>query len=178
MNKRIVNIMLAALIALLMTGCIKTQPVILPDTTLPPKPTSTPAPTPTPTPAPTPVPTLAPTPEPRYDAMGDFIEGAEHFVKYIEFKSIVVYEQCGDTFMDAIAVNNYPEPIVCAADIVFRDDIGEVASAKLQTRDGQYVLTLNPGQTTVLAQINTDIRLTSLPFDINFDMEFGVAPEM
>lgn len=110
--------------------------------------------------------------------MGNFIEGAEHFVQYIEFKSIVVYEQCGDTFMDAIAVNNYPEPIVCAADIVFRDDIGEVASAKLQTRDGQYVLTLNPGETAVLAQINTDIRLTSLPFDINFDMEFGVTPEL
>lgn len=179
MNKRILNIMLitAALTALLMTGCVKTQPVILPASTLPPVSTSTPQPTPSLTPEPTPVPTSTATPEPRYDAMGDFIEGAEHFAKYIEFRSIVVYEQCGDTFMDAVAVNSYSEPIICAADIVFHDDIGEVASAKLQTRNGQYVLVLNPGETTVLAQINTDIRLTDLSFNIDFDMEFGVSPE-
>lgn len=173
------KILLAAvlIVALLITGCVKTQPVILPSSTLPPKATPTPVPTPEPTPEPTPTPTLAPTPEPRYDAMGDFIDSAEHFVKYIEFKSIVVYEQCGDTFMDAIAVNNYSQAIVCAANIVFRDDISEIASARLQTRDGQYALVLQPGETTVLAQINTDIKLTDMAFDINFDMEFGVQPE-
>lgn len=77
-----------------------------------------------------PEPTPSPTPEPvqveemadlssAYDRNGLLIVGEEHFQQYISFKNIQVYEQCGDTFMDAVAVNEYPDTLVCALNIRF-----------------------------------------------------------
>ena len=38
------------------------------------------------------------------------------------------------------------------------------------------VLLLPPGETTIFAQIDTDMRLTALPFEIAFDASLGVLP--
>lgn len=93
---------------------------------------------------------------------------------------IQVYEQAEDTFLDAVAVNSYPETLVCAVDVHFFEEAGgvEIAGSQLQTRDGQYVLVLAPGETTVFAQIDTDIVLTDKPLEFMFDEAFGIRPDV
>ena len=167
---------MAALLAVLLTGCIRTAPELIPAVTLAPTPSPTAEPTPSPTPSPTPAPTLM-----MYDALGEFVSGAEHFKQYIEFKNIQVYEQNGDTFADLIAVNSYSENLVLALDIAFfegKDEAREeVARGRVQTRDAQYILVLLPGENTLYAQIDTDMTLTSLDFELIFDDQLGVLPE-
>ena len=164
------------IICLLSCGCVHTRAQLLPQSTL------------APTPEPTPEPTIAPTPEPTmeviasaaevYDAMGAYISGPDHFRRYLAFKNIQVYEQCEDTFMDAVAENSYEETIVCALSIVFYDEDGNaVTQGRVQTRDGQYVLRLAPGDTTLFAQIDTDTALTDLDFEFVFSETLGVLPE-
>ena len=101
----------------------------------------------------------------------------EHYERYITFNNIQVYEQFNDTFMDAVVVNSYIEPIVCAVDILFAENDEVIASGKLQTRDGKYVLVLQPGENTVYAQINTDMTLTLMDFTFKYDDGLGVWPK-
>ena len=64
-----------------------------------------------------------------------------------------------------------------ALDIVFKGEEGEeLASARIQTRDGKYVLHLPPGETVLFAQIDTDISLTANPFALIFSDTLGVLP--
>jgi outer membrane biosynthesis protein TonB len=67
MNKRIIYIVLSALMMLALTGCMDSRPAPtpepLPSMTAQPTPVPTPAPTPEPTPEPTPAPNPEPTPE-------------------------------------------------------------------------------------------------------------------
>ena len=181
-NKAAKIICLAAVSLLLLSGCVSAAPVFVPSTTLAPVSTETAVQTPTlaPTPQETVVPT--PTPEPQrlvgvYDALGAFVSTPEHYRQYLEFKNIQVYEQFGDTFVDAVAVNTYPQPLVCAADIVFYEGEEAVASGKLQTQDGQYVLILQPGENTIYAQVNTDMSLTLTDFVFQYDDGLGVWPK-
>ena len=113
-----------------------------------------------------------------YDKNGLLIVGEEHFQQYISFKNIQVYEQCGDTFMDAVAVNEYPDTLVCALNIRFFDEDGtEIASGRVQTRDGQYVLRLENGHNTLFAQIDTDMTLTDKEFRLEYSEDLNVLPE-
>ena len=90
---------------------------------------------------------------------------------------MVVYEYEGGTFLDGIVKNSYPEPLVCAVSIVYYDgEGGELARAQLQTRDGQYLLVLEPGDTVVFAGIPTDMTLVGLEYMLEFDMATGVHP--
>ena len=142
MRRRVRTAAILLAICLLSCGCVHTGAELLPQSTL------------APTPEPTPEPTIEPTPEPTteviasqaaevYDAMGEYISGPDHFRRYLAFKNIQVYEQCEDTFMDAVAENSYQETIVCALSIVFYDEDGNaIAQGRVQTRDGQYVLRL------------------------------------
>jgi len=162
-------------ICLLVAGCVQQSPVLLPDYLLP---TPTPEPTPTPTPIPTPTPTPQPTVAPEFDALGRFVSAKMHYQQYIAFEMIQVYEQAEDTFLDAVAVNAYPEPLVCAVDVRFFEESGEeIAASALQTRDGQYVLVLAPGENTVFARVDTDIVLTDKELRFVFDEHFGVLPD-
>ena len=112
------------------------------------------------------------------DKNGLLIVGEEHFQQYISFKNIQVYEQCGDTFMDAVAVNEYPDTLVCALNIRFFDEDGtEIASGRVQTRDGQYVLRLENGDNTLFAQIDTDMTLTDKEFRLEYSEDLNVLPE-
>ena len=143
-------------------------------------PTPTPqAPTPSPTPAMEVMASAAPIPgvDTRYDALGAYVSDAAHFQQYLSFNMVQVYEQEEDTFLDAIAVNDYPSTLVCAMDVVFYDGEGtEVNRARIQTQDGQYVLRLQPGETVLYAQINTDITLTDMEFALEFNDTLGVLP--
>lgn len=185
MTLKLAKIICFAMVALLfMSGCVSAVPLFVPSVTLAPVPTESIAPTPsaTPTPQQTAVLTPTPTSEPQrligvYDALGAFVSMPEHYRQYLEFKNIQVYEQFGDTFVDAVAVNTYPQPLVCAADIVFYEGEETVASGKLQTQDGQYVLILQPGENTIYAQVNTDMSLTLMEFVFQYDDGLGVWPQ-
>lgn len=172
--------LLAWILLFSLTACVDNRPTVHPEIT--PGPTEI---VPTDTPEPTevyeetPVPTEQPTASPaeRFDALGVPITGTEHFIRYIVFKELVVYEEDGDTFLDGIAENSYPETITCTVDVVYYDELGnEIARARLQTRDGSYLLLLAPGETVVLAHILTDMTLTDMDFTLEFNMEVGVRP--
>lgn len=169
-----IAVCIGIMLCMLLCGCVHDEPVLMPVYTLPIEPTPTPAPTLTPTP--TAVPT--PSPTPLIDVTGVDIEGVDHFRRYLHFRNIQVYEQCEDTFVDALLVNDYPLPLMCAATVTFYEQEGgeTIAEGKLQTRDGEYVLLLQPGETTVYAQIDTDMRLTDMPFALAFDASLGVLP--
>ena len=174
-SKRKAGTLLLALLLCMgaVSGCVRERPVLLPEYTLP---TPTPEPMPEPTPEPIPTPEPTPTATPDFDALGRFVSSSLHYTQYVSFEMIQVYEQAEDTFLDAVAVNSYPETLVCAVDVHFFEETGgaEIAGSQLQTRDGQYVLVLAPGETTVFAQIDTDIVLTDKPLEFMFDEAFGI----
>ena len=133
MSKRIVKLLIAVSVCLMLTGCVNTGAHIVPSVTIPPESTQPPKPTPSPTPEPVQVEEMADLSS-AYDKNGLLIVGEEHFQQYISFKNIQVYEQCGDTFMDAVAVNEYPDTLVCALNIRFFDEDGtEIASGRVQS---------------------------------------------
>lgn len=169
-------------LCLCLSGCaVNTSAVLRPEVTLAPPATPTPAPTPTPEPTPTPAPVRPNGPiagvDTPYDALGEYVSGAAHFQRYLTYESIQVYEQAEDTFFDAIVVNTYSETLICALDVVFTDEEGkQLATARAQTRDGQYVLHLPPGETVLFARVDTDITLTDKEFDLVYNETLGVLP--
>ena len=167
-----------AMVCLCFGGCINTASVIEPSVTLPPEPTATPAPTPEPTPEVQNMELNMADLSSEYDELGARISTANHFEQYITFRNIQVYEQNEDTFMDAIAVNEYPDTLICAVDITFFDEEKNTrAQSHVHTRDGQYVLRLMPGDNTVFATIDTDVSLTDKEFVIGFGEGLDVLPE-
>lgn len=166
----------ALLMCFLASGCIDAGPVLMPQYTLAPEPTLTPEIIITPEPTPTPPPT--PSPTPLIDVTGLDIEGLDHFQRYLSFRNVQVYEQCEDSFVDAVIVNEYPQTIMCAVTISFYEEEGAepIAEGKMQTRDGEYVLLLQPGETTLYTQIDTDMRLTAMQFKLSYDAALGVLP--
>lgn len=127
-SKRKVGSLLLALLLCMgaVSGCIRERPVLLPEYTLP---TPMPEPTPDPTPEPIPTPEPTPTATPEFDALGRFVSSNLHYTQYVSFEMIQVYEQAEDTFLDAVAVNSYPETLVCAVDVHF---LKRQAALKLQ----------------------------------------------
>ena len=112
------------------------------------------------------------------DALGNTINGPEHYIRYVTFTDLIVYEEEGDTFLDGIINNSYSLPIVCAVYIVYHDEEdNEIARAQLQTRDGKYLLVLAPGENVVFAHILTDMTLTDQEFTLEFDNTVGVRPQ-
>lgn len=163
----------AALALLCLAACVNTGPVMHPEIT--PGPTRRPE-------LSTPIPvgydpaTPAPDDGKAYDANGLLISGAEHFTRYLTFRNISVYEEGDDTFLDGVITNSYCYPITCAIDVVYKDGEDEIARARLQMRDGNYLLTLAPGDSVVLARILTDMTLTDRDFEFEFDMGTGITP--
>ena len=173
----------ALLAAVLLCGCVNVRPGY--EASVTPGPTQAPTDAPEasvlPTEAVTPAPTeyVKPTyiPGESVDDMGAVITGADHFYRYIKFTDLIVYEEDGDTFLDGMVQNSYSRPLVCAVDIVYRDEGGgELARASLQTRDGNYMLVLAPGENVVFAQILTDMSLVGMEYELEFDTTSGVHP--
>ncbi|MBR5292282.1 MAG: hypothetical protein IKU32_05115 [Clostridia bacterium] len=174
-SKALLAIILACLC---MTGCVNTASVIDPTVTIPPEPTATPESTPTPAPTPDAAELDMADLSSAYDELGVLISTADHFEQYVTFRNIQVYEQYVDTFMDAIAVNEYPDTLVCAVDITFYDEEKNViASSHVHTRDGQYVLRLQPGDNAIYATVDTDMSLTDKEFVLDFNEGLDVLPE-
>lgn len=178
-KNKLALLLAAVLIICALTACVNTTPVIHEDIT--PEQGGRAAPNspaereddgsiaPTPVPTDLPVDTL--------DELGNMISGAEHFQRYLTFRTILVYEEEGDTFLDGIINNDYVKPITCAVDVVYDDDSGsEITRARLQTRDGKYLLVLQPGENVVFARILTDMTLTEREYRMEFDKDAGVKP--
>ena len=177
MSRRIAKLIAAAAACLLLSGCVDTGARIDPSVTIPPEPTAVPEATPEPTPTPVPIEEMADLSS-AYDKNGALIDGEDHFQQYISFRNIQVYEQCGSTFMDAIAVNDYPDTLVCALNItILEEDRETIVTGRVQTRDGQYVLRLANGENTLFAQVDTDMTLTDKEFRLEFSPELNVLPE-
>lgn len=112
------------------------------------------------------------------DALGNPIMTGDHFTRYISFSDILVYEENGETLVDCIVTNDYPQLLLCAVNIEFYNDEGEViASGSLQAPDGSFLLALGNGNTHLYARILTDTVLTDKVFKLIFDPQTGVVPE-
>ncbi len=183
-NKNIILLLLSVLTAGIMCACVRFESSIDPAATLP-QPTESAVAEieATPEATQTPLATTEPTPEAlqqieMYDELGAFIADSQHYRRYISFENIQVYEQAEDTFVDMQAVNEYPKSIVCALYMRFTDENGElIAECRLQMQDGQYLITLNPGTTTLYAQVPTDMRITGADFTIEYDETIDVLPD-
>ena len=159
-------------------GCTNVTPRLEPDITPAPIVESdSPVPTEEPTEAPS-VPSVSPGGIGAVDALGSMIRDDEHFQQYLQFNSIRVYEENGDTFVDCSVINSYPELIVCAVTIRFFEEDGtEIASGSLQMPDGSFMLSLANGETPLYARILTDITLTDKTFELVFDPNIAVEPQ-
>lgn len=147
-------IMLA--LVLVTAGCVRQAPGLV----------GTPTPRFTPTPAPTPTPQLIPLPsDTDVDAAGEKIASDAHFMRYLTFQWVRIYEYEGDTFLDGICNNTYLEPLTGAFEIVYREDSGrELARAPILIKSDDGLLL--PGENDVYAQIDTDMDIQLLPFEI------------
>lgn len=144
---------LALLSVMLFCGCVRQHPVLTSQTldSTHPELQSTPY-----------IPVLTPGAD-MLDALGLPIEGEEHYLRYLEFRDIRIYEYGDGTFLDAICINSYPVKLEGALDVVFRDSEGiEVARANLQVADGSC--RLDPGKNRIYAQINTDMDVQMMDF--------------
>lgn len=175
--KKGIALFLCAALCCALSACVTIRPVFDPALTLA---VSTPTLVPTATPKSTPVATPSPSPTADFineDSLGNTVEGTEHYRQYLQLVNVQVYESCGDTFVDARVDSTYPETLICAIKLVFYRDGQEIASTNLQTRDGQYILSVTEGGNTVYGQVDTDISLTSLPYEVVFDENVGISPK-
>ena len=112
----------------------------------------------------------------RYDALGAYVSDAAHFQQYLSFNMVQVYEQEEDTFLDAIAVNEYPHPGMRHGRGVLRwgGDGGEPGPDPDPGRPIRS--SASAGGNGALCQINTDITLTDMEFALEFNDTLGVLP--
>ena len=161
------------ILVLSLTGCLVASPEIVPEYTVPPISTG-------PVSTVEASPTLEPTPTGAivvYDEFGNLVTSGDHFIRYLTISDVSVYEQAGDTFLDATVTNSYPQDIMCSVVVRFYDfGSQEVASANLQSGSGAYVLVLHRGKNRIYAQIDSDMSLLDLNFVLEYDMTVGVQP--
>lgn len=123
----------------------------------------------------TPTPTASPTPEPapfRYavtgapapvDLLGKTISGEDHYMQYLSFGALRVYEYDTGTFLDGVCVNGYPAALDGKINIVFYDaenrlcGIGTIHNALGTTE-------LPSGTNNIYAEIAADVDVQGMPF--------------
>lgn len=154
---------IAAVVVLsLLTGCVSQHPTLQPASSGRPSDIQATAFVPTYTPPSGPV-----------DAAGRVISDEEtHYAQYISYHNIRIYENGDGTFLDAVCNNAYPETLEGAVDIVFRNENGvEVARAALELADGSFALA--SGENRIYAQINTDMNIQMMDFELKIKQAFA-----
>ncbi len=103
--------------------------------------------------------------EPEKDALGAVIHSPEHYMRYLTFSNIRIFEYAGGTFLDGVCENTYPLALNAEFEIVFFDEEEtETASAELYLQNkGAY---FEPGKTVVYADIDTDIDIQLMQFKL------------
>jgi hypothetical protein len=144
---------LAALLLFSLAGCDDATPVLA----------GTPTPAATPTPLPDPFSaeiTAAPV---ATDALGNPIDGDDHYWQYLSFGALRVYEYDDGTFLDGICVNAYPQPLDGEVNIVYTTADGKICGiGKIHNTVGATVL--ETGSNAIYAEISTDIDVTGMQF--------------
>ena len=150
-------IVLAAVVLMgfVLAGCEDAAPVLA----------GTPTPAATPTPLPEPFSaeiTAEPLPT---DALGNTIDGGDHYWQYLSFGALRVYEYDDGTFLDGICVNAYPLPLDGEVDIVYTTSDGKICGiGKIHNTVGTTVL--ETGSNAIYAEISTDIDVTGMEFSL------------
>ena len=155
MKRRLLLILIAVLLVFALFGCEDATPVL----------SGTPTPAATPTPLPDPFSaeiTAVPLPT---DALGNTIEGDDHYWQYLSFGALRVYEYDDGTFLDGICVNAYPLPLDGEVDIVYTTSDGKICGiGKIHNTIG--TTELETGSNAIYAEINTDIDVTQMEFSL------------
>ncbi|MDL2257689.1 hypothetical protein LJC42_00835 [Eubacteriales bacterium OttesenSCG-928-K08] len=143
------------LLVLLSAGCVSQRPTLSGE--------STPAPTPTPTP---PAIVQSITQEPERDKNGNEIYDADtHFLRYISFENMRIYEYDDITMLDGACLNSYPEILIGTFEISYYDNNGtRIAHAQLKV--GEVENEIPSGSTLIYAQIDADTSLDKLSYTL------------
>lgn len=161
-------LLLCACVLLLAGGCARSEGYLNPDITLPPTPEPEPTFTPEPESTPTPVPESTETPVP-----------VDYWRYYLALEDVFVYEQDGETYVDAVIVSDYEGTLVGVLELRWADKNGPVAAARLVDGAGEELLYLRPGQNRVYGVAQTDMPVTMLDFTLaGVGAELAVAEEM
>ncbi len=136
---------------------------------------ATAAPTETPGPDTLDLPTI--TGEPFHaDANGVLIldEQTHYLEYYVTLNNVRIYEYGEGTFLDATAVNSFPQTLTGGIRLTFHDANGVVYGyGDLYTADGK--LRLLPGENRVYADILTEVDVQMMDFTVS--VEGGLSPE-
>jgi len=155
MKRRLLIAFLALALLLTLSACEDATPVLA----------GTPTPAATPTPLPDPFSaeiTAFPLPT---DALGNTIEGSDHYWQYLSFGALRVYEYDNGTFLDGICVNAYPQPLDGEVDIVYTTADGKICGIG-KIHNVLNTTELETGSNAIYAEINTDIDVTQMEFSL------------
>lgn len=137
----------------------------------------------TPTPAPMYTPTPQPEPQPinvdpvvgegfQTDVNGIPIldERTHYFDQYLKISQMRVYEENGETLIDAVITNDYPGKLTGGLRITFTENGVKLGYADLLTASGD--LLLMPGENRVYADVRTEVDVQMMDFSIDITKPF------
>ena len=154
--KRAFLVVLIAMIGFLLlavfSACDDTAPVIA----------GTPTPTASPTPKPEPFTYSVTGAPPPVDLLGKTIDGEDHFMQYLSFGALRIYEYENGTFLDGVCVNGYPAALDGKIHIVFYDSENRLCGmGTIHNALGTTVL--ESGTNNIYAEISADVDVQNMP---------------
>lgn len=167
MKKRL----LLLLFAMLLFGCSSQEAhlIYLPEST----PTATPLFTPTPPPEPDPINVAPITGEGfKTDVNGIPIlnEKTHYYDYYLTISEMRIYEENGETLIDALITNDYPGKLTGGLRITFSENGVKYGYADFYTAAGD--LALLPGENRVYADVLTEVNVQMMDFQIEVSTPF------
>lgn len=163
--------LLPMLFAMLLIGCSAqgAHLIYIPEST----PTATPLFTPTPPPEPLPI-IVDPVTGMGFltDENGIPIlnETTHYYDYYISFSQMRVFEENGDTLIDAVITNDYPKKLSGGLQVMFLNDGVKYGYAELHTAAGDLVLL--PGENRVYGDVLTEVDVQMMEYAIEVSVPF------
>ncbi|MBQ1632137.1 MAG: hypothetical protein II049_04885 [Clostridia bacterium] len=137
----------------------------------------------TPTPVPMYTPTPPPEPQPIHvdPVMGEGIrtdvngipildERMHYYEQYITVSQMRIYEENGETLIDALITNDYPGKLSGGLRITFKQDGVKLGYAEFRTASGDLLLL--PGENRVYADVLTEVDVQMMDFTIDVTKPF------
>lgn len=156
---------------LLIVGCSSQEAhlIYLPEST----PTPTPMFTPTPPPEPKPInvdPVVGEGFKTDVNGIPIMDERTHYYEQYITVSQMRIYEENGETLIDAIITNNYPGKLTGGLRITFTEDGVKRGYADFLTASGDLMLL--PGENRVYADVLTEVDVQMMDFTIDVSVPF------
>jgi hypothetical protein len=156
---------------LLIVGCSSQEAhlIYLPEST----PTPTPMFTPTPPPEPKPInvdPVVGEGFKTDVNGIPIMDERTHYYEQYITVSQMRIYEENGETLIDAIITNNYPGKLTGGLRITFTQDGVKRGYADFLTASGDLMLL--PGENRVYADVLTEVDVQMMDFTIDVSVPF------